>query len=204
MASRIPPLLEPYVRLPPENSLILLTGVLGAGTNWLVQRCLYSYLALPAKVVGEQQNEVATTEQTAVVLVSFLRDYAFWRDGVGRLGLDLDALAKKGRFVFVDGLTELFRASSGPESKSAASGNAEKKLLSNSTLEHLSRQLSEAITKSQARGLKSKVVLILDNPDLILAASGDHTSGSALQELLLELREVSHLDSGTGGRILVG
>lgn len=74
--TKIPPLLEPYLSLPPEASLILLTSVLGASSNWLVLRHLYSYLRSSS---GERGADVG------VVLVSFMRDRAFWREGAGRL-----------------------------------------------------------------------------------------------------------------------
>ena len=77
MTSRIPPLLEPYISLPPEASLILLTNVLGATTNWLVLR--YLHAALAPEACDDSGNE------TRVVLVSFLRDLAFWKDGARRL-----------------------------------------------------------------------------------------------------------------------
>ncbi|KZF20473.1 hypothetical protein L228DRAFT_250173 [Xylona heveae TC161] len=105
MSSRtIPPLLEPYTRLPPSTSLTLLTSVLSASTNWLVLRYLYAALAS----AGQQQDEASAESDVAVVLVSFLRDGEFWREGARRMGLDLRRLAVQGRFAFVDGLTELF------------------------------------------------------------------------------------------------
>jgi elongator complex protein 6 len=73
MASKIPPLLEPYLALPSEASLILLTSVLGASTNWLLLRFLHSALAIPED------------EDTKVVFVSFMRDLAFWKDVAKRL-----------------------------------------------------------------------------------------------------------------------
>lgn len=73
MASKIPPLLEPYLALPQEASLILLTSVLGASTNWLALRFLHSALASPED------------EDVKVVFVSFMRDLAFWKDGSKRL-----------------------------------------------------------------------------------------------------------------------
>ncbi|KUI73021.1 hypothetical protein VM1G_08173 [Cytospora mali] len=51
MASQIPALLESYLSLPPETSQIVLTGILGASTNWLVLRSLYSLLK-PAAAAG--------------------------------------------------------------------------------------------------------------------------------------------------------
>jgi elongator complex protein 6 len=108
MASRIPPLLEPYLSLPPEASLILLTSVLGASTNWLVLRYLQSAL-VPSAVTGADTGRSPGLEVggwiggvgnadttgngsgdtkgdgTAVVLVSFLRDLSFWREGGRKL-----------------------------------------------------------------------------------------------------------------------
>jgi elongator complex protein 6 len=82
MTSRTPPLLEPYLSLPPETSFILLTNVLGASTNWLVLRYLHGFLAPLAK---NPEDEYGNGEGTSVVLVSFLRDWAFWREGARKL-----------------------------------------------------------------------------------------------------------------------
>jgi elongator complex protein 6 len=79
MASRLPALLEPYLALPPETSLILVTNVLGASANWLVLRYLYAYLK------NSNASEDAGDEMIGVVFASFLRDAAFWRDGAGRM-----------------------------------------------------------------------------------------------------------------------
>jgi elongator complex protein 6 len=112
MTSRIPLLLEPYLSLPPEASLILLTSVLGASTNWLVLRFLYNALAAPT--TGTQLGARRDTdgigktgedgdwkgeeegEGTRVVLASFLRDLTFWREG----GRRLVSLGNSGRFCF--------------------------------------------------------------------------------------------------------
>lgn len=82
MASRIPHLLEPYLAIPPESSHTLLTSVLGASTNWLVLRYLYSYLHKSTNSTDDGSGE---TPNVNVVLVSFVRDFAFWKDGAGRL-----------------------------------------------------------------------------------------------------------------------
>lgn len=85
MATQIPPLLESFLSLPPETSQIVLTGILGASTNWLVLRYLHSLLK-PAKLphydVGSTGHD---EEDVRVVLVSWMRDYSFWKDGAGRL-----------------------------------------------------------------------------------------------------------------------
>ena len=89
MTARIPPLLEPCLSLPPEASLILLTNVLGASTNWLVLRYLYVFL--------QPQQTVSLEIEAKVVLVSFLRDSAFWKDGSRRLVCSVSVLATAGQ-----------------------------------------------------------------------------------------------------------
>lgn len=199
MASRTPPLLEPYLGLPPEASLIVLTGVLGASTNWLVQRYLCGFLATDSAAdrnaqraaVGEQgdSSSPGDGESVSVMLVSFLRDYAFWKEGAGRIGVDLDASSKKGKFVFVDGLSRLF--SGGATANGASPVDAGGKVLSNSTLHELRKQLTDAITQLRQKTQSSKIIMILDSPDLLLAASGKGMTEAALQDLLLDIREVS-------------
>ena len=80
MSSRIPPLLEPYLALPPEASLTLLTSVLGASSNWLVLRFLHSTLIRP-----EPLSESPREDDAKLVLVSFMRDFAFWKENGRRL-----------------------------------------------------------------------------------------------------------------------
>lgn len=88
---RIPPLLSPYLALPPESSLILLTSVLGASTNWLVLRFLCAALADRTagarRVGGEELADQGgdADGEVRVVLVSFLRDWGFWREGGRRV-----------------------------------------------------------------------------------------------------------------------
>ncbi|KAI0838111.1 hypothetical protein F5Y06DRAFT_297105 [Hypoxylon sp. FL0890] len=186
MASRIPPLLDTYLRLPPETSLVLLSEVLGSTTNWLVLRYLYSLLSnLALSVPTEDVLDVTRKDGISVVLISFLRDYTFWKDGAGKLGVDLDLLTKKGNFVFVDGLTGLFNTmhSHGPERSLG------RKVLSAPTLHHVRKELEDAVTLAQSSAPDQRIVLIADQLDLLLAASGDGISSQALRETLLDIRE---------------
>jgi elongator complex protein 6 len=80
MSSRIPPLLEPYLALPPEASLVLLTSVLGASSNWLVLRFFHSAL-----IGSETLSSTPREDEAKVVLVSFMRDLAFWKENAKRL-----------------------------------------------------------------------------------------------------------------------
>lgn len=99
MSSRIPPLLEPYLALPPEASLILLTSVLGASTNWLVLRFLHGAL-----IGSESSPDAPQDAEAKVVLVSFMRDFAFWKENAKRL---------VGLFVFVHFLIRGFEVGYG-------------------------------------------------------------------------------------------
>ncbi|KAI5917513.1 hypothetical protein F4810DRAFT_695981 [Camillea tinctor] len=199
MASRVPPLLEPYLGLPPEASLILLSGVLGSTANWLVHRYLYTLLAPPPSPPSPSTGAVLNHEKTEktgdvnVILVSFLRDYAFWKDGAGRLGLDLDLSMRKGRFTFVDGLSDLFSTfSSDQRPKPSTVASLGQRSLSSATAQGLRKGLEDTITQVQAASPGRPTVLVIDQPDLLLAASGDNVPGNILRETLLDLRENVH------------
>lgn len=84
--SKVPPLLEPLLgRLPPEAALMVVTSVLGASANWLVLRWVHALLG--RRQPGRDGDGVGDGDgdAVAVVLVSFMRDAAFWRDGAARI-----------------------------------------------------------------------------------------------------------------------
>jgi len=87
----IPPLLHPYTTLPPPTSLILLTSVLNASTNWLLLRFLCGALTSDEREGREKGREEAEKAREAygegevkIVFVSFMREYEFWRREAGR------------------------------------------------------------------------------------------------------------------------
>lgn len=84
MATRVPPLLEPYLGLPPECAHIVLTNVLGATTNWLILRYIYSYLHKKSTTTSED-DQVEDGPPVNVVLVSFMRDLTFWKEWAVKL-----------------------------------------------------------------------------------------------------------------------
>ncbi|KAL5353435.1 hypothetical protein ACLOAV_001471 [Pseudogymnoascus australis] len=180
--SQIPHLLSPYVALPSESSLILLTSVLGASTNWLVLRYLQSYLGQNLESLSIS-NEIEDGDTTKVLLVSFMRDLAFWKDGARKLvrsyvlyicafadhknqGLDLDKLAAKKRFAFIDGLSELYlepaKSKVGTSGAIAVRGNE---------LGNIHNTVKNTLKELQTGS--GKVVLVIDQLDLLLATSGD-------------------------------
>ncbi|KUI61985.1 hypothetical protein VP1G_09148 [Cytospora mali] len=181
MASQIPPLLESYLSLPPETSQIVLTGILGASTNWLVLRSLYSLLK-PAAAAGRTP---LPTQRDGATPTGMGED----EDVKVLLGLNLDTLASQGRFYFVDGLSRLFlgAAATGP-----AAGRGGYAYLESPRVTDIARALSVAVVQLQAaRGSAGKIVLVLDQPDVLLAA-GDGVTSTALRDVILDLREKVH------------
>lgn len=87
--SRLPPLLESYIRLPPEASLVLLTGVIDAAPHWVTLRFLGHLLGQTNATPAAGKDDVASTREadddqvtdgdTSIVLVSWMRDRDFWR-----------------------------------------------------------------------------------------------------------------------------
>lgn len=179
MAPTIPPLLTNCLELP-EGSLLLLASVLGASTNWLTQRYIFNSLR-PFTSNGEG-------EESKVLLVSFLRDLTFWKEGLRKLGIDWSKQVNNSRLVFVDGLTELFL----PASKSAGSAQAVRDgviTLHGADLKKIYETIIFAIeTLGQGR-----VVLVIDQLDLLLAAGGNTFSSNALGDMVMNLRQVGHL-----------
>lgn len=100
MTSRVPSTLAPYVAVPPRDTLTLVTSVLGASANWVILRYLYSVLydgkdkrgVRAARFASSDQVEQAqaatASEDTAVVLVSWMRDWEFWRSEARRAMVD--------------------------------------------------------------------------------------------------------------------
>ncbi|KAJ9155163.1 hypothetical protein NKR23_g1606 [Pleurostoma richardsiae] len=209
MASKIPPLLESYLSLPPETSLIVLTSILGASTNWLVLRYLHSYLSPSSTAAGGTSRrqlsvdsgadaESGGEDEVCVLLVSFMRDFAFWRDGASRLGVDLEALTRRGRFSFVDGLSSLYLPPPASANVRPAPG---KERLTSPRIADVSRALHSAVdkllaTSSQAAGEGAgkarKVVLVVDQLDFLLASTAEEEAGTALGDMLLDIREKVH------------
>ena len=87
MTARIPHALEPYLQVPQKRSLTVLTSILGASVNWLVLRFVHVALRngnyhRTNLVEGDEQK---SPEDYRVVLVSFLRDWSFWKENAARL-----------------------------------------------------------------------------------------------------------------------
>ncbi|KAK7530414.1 hypothetical protein IWX49DRAFT_585471 [Phyllosticta citricarpa] len=233
---RIPSLLQPYIQALPQGSLHLLTSVLGASANWLLIRYICGALGNIQPVNSRRPNDQdgGLGDDTAVVLVSFLRDWDFWKTEARRgAGLDLARLAQQNRFIFVDGLSSLFLP---PEpgngipkttpSTSPATGtlpvrgprtvnprgqplttptptpqaNTTTSLspiisLTSAAVEHLESTLSSVFSSLSAQG--RRIHLLLDSPDLLLAATASSApsaaiTSSVLNATILSLRSRVH------------
>lgn len=110
-------------------------------------------------------------------------------------GLNLDNLAATGRFAFVDGLSRLFLP--GPSSApttTTTTGAAAFYHLDSPHLAAVARTLGAAVDRLRGAGdADADVVLVLDQPDALLAAAGpgDGVTSVGLREVVLDLREVS-------------
>lgn len=219
--SRIPPSLESYLILPPDTSLILLTSVLGASPNWLLLRYLYgvlrpeahggtSFVSAAPPGIGEDgvHNGPGPAAEggteTKVILVSFIRDFASWRQYAARMGMHLEKLGRQRRFVFVDGLswsagvTSIARAGSPSElwlRSLAGVGGVE----GIGTVIHAAMDDLRPAKPDGASG--GKIVLVVDQLDFLLAASGEEVTRADLHDMLLDLREVSGATSERGKQL---
>ena len=82
----VPPLLSPNLSALSCTSLTLLTSTLGATTNWLVLRFICAALKSKGYGTGHDIHSVREDYQhQRVVLVSWLRDGAWWRESGRKL-----------------------------------------------------------------------------------------------------------------------
>ena len=104
-------------------------------------------------------------------------------------GLDLEKLGAKKRFAFVDGLSGLFV----PKQQKSLPTRVGEKVLSNPELASVTKEVLQTIQQMKEATGGSKVLLVIDQLDLILAAGGDRIDAVNLGEMLMGWREVSCL-----------
>lgn len=68
----VPQLLLPYLGLRSDGSMTLLTGTLAASSSWLLLRFLAA-------------NQQSQADERQVVLVTWLHETLFWKDGAKKL-----------------------------------------------------------------------------------------------------------------------
>ena len=87
----------------------------------------------------------------------------------------------------MDGLSGLFL----PKQQKALPTRAGERILSTSDLTTVSEEMRQALEGLKGgEDAKEKVVLVIDQVDLLLAAGGDQVTANELAEMLLGLREV--------------
>lgn len=131
-----------------QQQLSLVTSVLGASASW------YGH-ALLAKILLDAR--------AAVIHVSLLHDAAFHTDCARKWGIDLGLAARRGRYLFIDGLS------------SSALAFSER---ANDIATRI-RQCKRAMATGGASG----VHLVVENPDVLLAVGG-MSAVEVLNELL--------------------
>ncbi|GIZ38806.1 hypothetical protein CKM354_000220700 [Cercospora kikuchii] len=184
MTTKSPPsALESYLRLPPETSLILLTSTLGCSVNWLTARFIGSALQNLQASASSEGSEGDGGKDVAVLVVSWMRDLKFWQDEVRRVaGIDISKPLYAKRFGFVDRLNT-------PPSTST-------------NLQETQSRISSAISKlctstssSEETQDGPKILLILDQPDLVLATGHPTLTSQDLSTFLLNLRSLPQIHS---------
>ncbi|KJX94047.1 hypothetical protein TI39_contig4222g00001 [Zymoseptoria brevis] len=161
----LPSALEPYLHSASDGSLNLLTGTLGSTVSWLTNRYI-------ANAFRPDRDEDRT--ESAVVLVSWMRDASFWKNEMRRAtGLDISRFAQAGRFTFVDCFSN------------PTMTLAEVQKNATSALDYMSKPTQDDHPK--------KITLVLDAPDILLASTS--TTAAALSRLLLTLRSHDNVDS---------
>jgi elongator complex protein 6 len=77
--------LESYLQTPDETaSLYLLTSTLGCSVNWLISQFIGVALDETGNLAQQDGTVGETHQASAVVLVSWLRDLAFWNHELRR------------------------------------------------------------------------------------------------------------------------
>ncbi|KAF1834187.1 hypothetical protein BDW02DRAFT_348233 [Decorospora gaudefroyi] len=187
-STRIPPLLQPYVHVARDDSFLILTSTVGASANWLLLRFLCDTLSNTARQ-GGGGGEGEGEEERNVVLVSWMREYDFWKQEARKgVGLDLERLRREGRLAFVHGLGTGLDASvqqsHATDDRPARSAQTPHHYtLHTLELAHVQDTISAAVaalaaTSSAASTPPRKTLLILDNPDLLLALNPTITPAS--------------------------
>lgn len=151
--------------------------------------------------------------EAGVLLVSFLRDFAFWKENLSRLGVDLEAAARRGRFGYVDGLSGLFTPSPAQGQLPQQARQGWRRVLTSPAAGEITRVVLEGVeqlrrgssTPAVASGTgetgERKVVVVVDGLDLVLAASSSMSpnpgagqqagaTAMAIKDMLMDLREV--------------
>ena len=86
----------------------------------------------------------------------------------------------------MDGLSGLFL----PKPLRVAPGRVGEKILSDPSLASVSRGVQNAIQTLRNSEGAGKIILVVDQLDLLLAAGGDQTGSVGLEDMLMSLREV--------------
>lgn len=102
--------------------------------------------------------------------------------------MDLEKLAAKKKFTFVDGLSGLFLPKQNP-----ISDREKDKILVSAGLQDVSKQILASVQQLKGPEDGGKVLLVIDQLDLLLAASGEGVDAVGTGNMLMGLREVSTL-----------
>jgi elongator complex protein 6 len=166
--SLIDDILQNHLSCPGQLSLI--TSILGASASW------YGH-SLLAKILLTGKS---------VVHMSFIHNASFHLDSMRKLtGVDLGRYNRKGKYLFLDGLSELFH-------QDRNTPNQDCLKLEPAGLSILTENVLTSILQMGSAG--SKPFLVIENPDVLLSAGG--VSSVDLLDLLLDWHEVRYSPVG--------
>ena len=192
----IPPLLSPNFSALP-TSVTLLTSTLGATTNWLVLRFVCAAVKSKGYETGNDINGVREgSYDRRIVLVSWLRDEAWWRESGRKLvsiyhvsvSTNFDIYSTRtgaNRHLRVQGIDFLnvdFVDGLGSALGLGAGGIAD-----------VERAIMKVVESKKTLNEGRDIVLVLDGLDFLLAATGCEVLG--LLDMIGELREVCLLSN---------
>lgn len=93
-------------------------------------------------------------------------------------------MAARKRFAFVDGLSGLYLPTQAGHARDG------QRVLSSPSPKVVSAEIQQAIESLNSKDDSSRVLLVIDQLDLLLATEGERIGSVEVGELLLELREV--------------
>lgn len=201
----IPPLLFSTLCNLPYTSLTLVTSTLGATTAWLVVRFICAALRSRGSEIG---HGMPTTggglDGQRVVLVSWLRDGAWWRES-GRklvrgsiLCLDNWMFCGHGERIGADGCFHFQGINFGKVQ--LVDGLSSGLGLDAGGIADVEKAIMKAIERVESLKDRSSVILVLDGLEFLLAATECEVLG--MLEMIGELREV-HISSNSQLHVVI-
>ncbi|KAI5806871.1 hypothetical protein EDC01DRAFT_742591, partial [Geopyxis carbonaria] len=160
-----------------DHQLSLITSVLGASAGLYIHSLL---------------RETLSCSDKAVIILSFTHDKKFYLEGARKMGVDPTNATTQDRFFFVDGLQSLFLNSQRMTTNEPVVPTA-----NGASLRNVSNFITETLTTVTAKLRKNTTVLVVQNPEILLAgcgalslARGMHRSNNTIYPILIHIPQI--------------